>query len=113
MGVAALILSAVIPLYCLLVTPGDAVAIYSTIFRDFGTDLSQITRSFAAIPKVLLILGWLMLTAAQMAVCFLVQPRWWVSLLQIVLVLPVILIFGFWHIATVHMPMLKLFNDFS
>ena len=113
MGMTAFVLTAVIPLYCLLVTPGDAVATYSEVFRESGSELSQVTRALGGIPKVLLILGWLVLMLAQMAACFLIRPRWWASLLQIVIVLPVVLIYGLWHIATVHLPMLHLFNDLS
>lgn len=109
----ALTLTVIVPLYCLIMTPGDSVSSYDVIYSGLVTELPALTKILGRIPKAVLVLGWFLFATAQMALCFFVQPRWWVGTSQILVAVLLSMMYAGWHIASVHLPMVKLFNDLS
>lgn len=111
-SIAALTITVIVPLYCLVITPGDTFAVYGLLYQ-LGTDLPSVARAIGGIPKPIYAMGWLLLTAAQMSATFLLTPRWWISSLQLIAAILAVLLYGIWHLVLVHLPMIKLFNDLS
>lgn len=112
-GMACLLVTLIIPLVALILTPGDTAAIYNTIYKGFGTELPLATQRLLGFSKVLLILGWLLLNVVQAAGVFLGQRRSWISIIQFVMAVPAVVFFVAWHLITVHLPTIKLMNDLS
>jgi hypothetical protein len=110
---AALIITIVVPLYCLIMTPGDTLAVYGLLHTLFGDGVPPISLTVGGMPKVIYVLGWLLFSIAQMGACFLLQPRWWISGMQFTAAIFLVLLIAFWHVCLVHLPMVKLFNDLS
>jgi len=111
----ALVMSLVIPGYCLFLTPGAAVGTYAAVAAAVGSELPPITRTCGSFPKFAMLTVWLLSVGLQAWLCVFVRPRWWaVGILaaQLGIAVAVSGLFMYWHLGIVHVPMIKVLNDF-
>lgn len=110
-GMAALVASVIVPLYCLLVTPADTLASYRAAEESFGTTLPALTIRFGMVRWLPMLLGWMVAVAIQVRACTSLHPRWWVRLLQVLLAGSMLWVFAWWHVSILHLPAMKMLND--
>lgn len=113
LSASAAALCILFPAYCLCVTPADAGASYISLYELLSDELPRAFQMFGKIPKAIFILLWLAVSAGQLSLMVFISPRWWLGMIQIAICTGMCALFGLWHIAIVHIPMLKLMNDLS
>lgn len=115
-GMTALVVSAVIPCYCLLITPGAAMRAYADVYEAFGSTLPPITEQCALFPKLAMIAVWLTAVGFQAWMCIRLRPRWralGVAAAQLGIAAVISVLFVCWHVGSVHLPALKLLYDLA
>ena len=115
-GMTALVMSFVIPCYCLFITPGPAVRAYAAVYAAFSSEFPPITETCAFFPKLATITAWLLSLGLQAWLCVWVRAGWWAIVIvtaQLGLAMVLSALFMYWHLGSVHLPALKLLYDLS
>lgn len=113
LSMTALILCLIYPGYSVLVIPGDAYRVYQDYYRANHDVPPGILVAIGWVPKTVLVLCWVQLMAFQFYATFFLRPRLWVALLQTILSAAMFVWCFYLHLALIHLPMIKLFNDFA
>lgn len=107
-AVAALAVSAIVPLYCLLITPIDTISSYRVAYECFDWMLPPTTVECGRLTWVTMLLVWIVVVAIQAAACRSLRSGWWVRPLQVLLAGVVLWGFGTWHLWLLHVPAHKM-----
>lgn len=114
-GTTALTVAIVVPLTCLLFTPGDAHAVYRSVFESYGSSLPPMAETCDGFPKAMFFVGWLAVVAFQAWAFFRARPQWWWWLrpIQVAMAAGIVPLYMWWHFGTMSMPMLKFLSDLT